>query len=159
MKLIENSFIPNYFQLPSTASKTIIIESEDDYKEIDINYPHIVIGEGSNLILPEFINAQIIKLGFKEINHQNTTIEVSGAVTWAEVIAYSLKNNLYGLENLTAIPGLATAAPVQNIGAYGVQISEFIQSVVCWDLESNKFIHLSNDDCAFSPISRTNLPL
>ena len=150
MKLIENSFIPNYFQLPSTASKTIIIESEDDYKEIDINYPHIVIGEGSNLILPEFINAQIIKLGFKEINHQNTTIEVSGAVTWAELIDYSLKNNLYGLENLTAIPGLATAAPVQNIGAYGVQISEFIQSVVCWDLESNKFIHLSNDDCAFS---------
>lgn len=150
MKLIENSFISNYFQLPSTASKTIIIESEDDYKEIDNNYPHIVIGEGSNLILPEFINAQIIRLGFKEINHQNNTIEVSGAVTWAELIDYSLKNNLYGLENLTAIPGLATAAPVQNIGAYGVQISEFIQSVVCWDLESKKFIHLSNNECAFS---------
>jgi len=150
LKLIENSFISNYFQLPSTASKTIIIESEDDYNKIDTNYPHIVIGEGSNLILPKFINAHIIKLGFKEINHRNSTLEVSGAVSWAEVINYSLKNNLFGLENLTAIPGLATAAPVQNIGAYGVQISEFIQSVVCWDLESKKFIHLSNDDCAFS---------
>lgn len=150
MKLLENSSIPNYFQLECIASKTLLIESDEDYKEIKKKQQHIVIGEGSNLILPELVNAQIIKLGFKEINHQGTNLEVSGAVTWSELIDYSLMNNLYGLENLTAIPGLATAAPVQNIGAYGVQISEFIKSIVCWDLESNKFICLSNDECAFS---------
>ena len=60
-----------------------------------------------------------------------------------------LKNKLYGIENLTHIPGSVGAAPVQNIGAYGVEISSFIISNECFNLKTNKLETLNNDQCDF----------
>jgi len=65
-------------------------------------------------------------------------ISVGAGVDWADLIEYCLKITLYGIENLTHIPGSVGAAPVQNIGAYGVEISSFIHSIECFNLKTNK---------------------
>lgn len=150
MKFIENIQLNNYFKLPCRASRIIFIENEDEFISLnEFTSNAIVIGEASNLIVADCINKDIIKFDYKKIHHENNYLSISGAVTWSEVIEYTLKNHLYGLENLTAIPGLATAAPVQNIGAYGVQISDFIDSITCWDLKSEQFKVLTNKECVF----------
>jgi UDP-N-acetylmuramate dehydrogenase len=151
LKLFNNQNVTNFFKLPCVADSVYQLSNAEDYLELYQNITNpIVIGEGSNLILPPKLNKQVIKLNYKNISHNNNLIEISGGVTWEELIDYTLYHELYGLENLTAIPGLVTAAPVQNIGAYGVQISDFIESVICWDLESKNFTTLNKDDCCFN---------
>lgn len=151
MKVFNKQNVTNFFKLPCVADSVYQLSNVEDYLELYQNIKDpIVIGEGSNLILPPKLNKQVIKLKYKNISHHDNLIEISGGVTWEELIDYTLYHELFGLENLTAIPGLVTAAPVQNIGAYGVQISDFIEYVICWDLESKNFIKLNNDDCCFN---------
>ena len=85
----------------------------------------------------------------KDIEVHEDYISVGAGVDWAELIEYCLKNKLYGIENLTHIPGSVGAAPVQNIGAYGVEISSFIISIECFNLKTNKLETLNNDQCDF----------
>ena len=68
---------------------------------------------------------------------------------WHDLVLWSLGQGLSGLENLALIPGTVGAAPIQNIGAYGVELSEFIDSVEAWDRESGRARVLENADCGF----------
>ena len=76
-------------------------------------------------------------------------LAVGGGVDWSDFIEYCLNNNLYGIENLTHIPGSVGAAPVQNIGAYGVEVSSFIHSVECFNLLTRQQETIKNNECRF----------
>ena len=67
-----------------------------------------------------------------------------------ELVKISINNNLYGLENLAHIPGSVGASPIQNIGAYGQDVSQHIKFVECIDLESLEIFQLTNSECNFS---------
>ena len=88
-------------------------------------------------------------VNFKDIKTCEDYLSVGGGVDWADFIEYCLNNNLYGIENLTHIPGSVGAAPVQNIGAYGVEVSSFIHSIECFNLLTSKKKLLKNDQCKF----------
>jgi UDP-N-acetylmuramate dehydrogenase len=76
-------------------------------------------------------------------------LTVGAGEIWDDVVRYSVTQNLWGIENLSLIPGTAGAAPVQNIGAYGVELSDVFYSLRAYDMVEKKFVELSRNDCQF----------
>ena len=114
-----------------------------------------VLGGGSNVILPKVLPGAtlLMNISGQEIiaSDQNTAvIAVGGGVNWHEFVAWTLENNLPGLENLALIPGTVGAAPIQNIGAYGVELADYIDHIEAFDIEKQAFVTLSKDACQFS---------
>jgi len=145
----------NLLKIDSTAKFFIEIFDLEDLKNIQnfisskkINF--CILGEGSNVVLPNLLNKAVIKISFNEILIENNLITVGGGKNWDDFVLWSLENGYSGLENLSGIPGSIGAAPIQNIGAYGSEVSEFIEEVICFDMESNSFIGFTNTDCKFS---------
>ena len=96
------------------------------------------------------INKFVIKISFNEILIEDNLITVGAGKNWDDFVLWSLENGYCGLENLSGIPGSIGAAPIQNIGAYGSEVSDFIDEVICFDMESNNFVSFTNNDCKFS---------
>ena len=69
---------------------------------------------------------------------------------WDPLVDWTISRGLAGLENLALIPGLVGAAPIQNIGAYGTEIDEFIATVEAWDCASGRLVRLPREDCGFT---------
>ncbi|OIN00882.1 UDP-N-acetylenolpyruvoylglucosamine reductase [Polynucleobacter sp. QLW-P1DATA-2] len=114
-----------------------------------------VLGGGSNVILPTVLPGAtlLMNIAGQEIissDTNSTLIAVGGGVNWHDFVAWALENNLPGLENLALIPGTVGAAPIQNIGAYGVEIGEYIDSVDAYDANSHAFVTLTNEECCFA---------
>ena len=145
----------NLLKIDSTAKFFIEIFDLEDLKNIQnfistkkINF--CILGEGSNVVLPNLLNKAVIKISFNEISIEDNLITVGGGKNWDDFVLWSLENGYSGLENLSGIPGSIGAAPIQNIGAYGSEVSEFIEEVICFDMESNSFVGFTNNDCKFS---------
>ena len=145
----------NLLKIDSTAKFFIEIFDLEDLKNIQnftstkkINF--CILGEGSNVVLPNLLNKFVIKISFNEISLKDNSITVGAGKNWDDFVLWSLENGYCGLENLSGIPGSIGAAPIQNIGAYGSEVSDFIDEVICFDMESNSFISFTNNDCRFS---------
>jgi UDP-N-acetylmuramate dehydrogenase len=112
-----------------------------------------ILGEGSNTLFVEDVTPVIIKPDFLGINVSETNdyYEVSAACSenWHDLVCFCINQGINGLENLALIPGSVGAAPVQNIGAYGVEIADFIESVTWFDFSKNKSQELTNAQCQF----------
>ena len=80
---------------------------------------------------------------------KHTIVKVGAGVIWQDFVDWSLEKNLSGIENLSLIPGSVGASPVQNIGAYGVEIKNYITKVITFDLEKNTTRIFSNKECQF----------
>ena len=145
----------NLLKIDSTAKFFIEIFDLEDLKNIQnftstkkINF--CILGEGSNVVLPNLLNKFVIKISFNEILIEDNLITVGAGKNWDDFVLWSLENGYCGLENLSGIPGSIGAAPIQNIGAYGSEVSDFIDEVICFDMESNNFVSFTNNDCKFS---------
>ena len=82
--------------------------------------------------------------------HSSKIINVGSAVNWDELVQFTLQNKIKGFENLSLIPGSVGASPIQNIGAYGAEVSSLIDEVECFDFKKNESINLSNNKCNFA---------
>ena len=145
----------NLLKIDSTAKFFIEIFDLEDLKNIQnftstkkINF--CILGEGSNVVLPNLLNKFVIKISFNEISIEDNLITVGAGKNWDDFVLWSLENGYCGLENLSGIPGSIGAAPIQNIGAYGNEVSDFIDEVICFDMESNSIVSFTNNDCKFS---------
>lgn len=142
--------IPNSFGLQARAKNCILINSLDDLSLLEtIDDEILIIGAGTNVILNDYFDGTVIMVNMQEIEKVNGFISVGAGVSWADLIEYCLLNEFYGIENLTHIPGSVGAAPVQNIGAYGVEISSFINNIECFNLKTKKPEILSHNQCQF----------
>ena len=142
--------IPNSFGLQARAKNCILINSLDDLSLLEtIDDEILIIGAGTNVILNDYFDGTLIMVNMQEIEKVNGFISVGAGVSWADLIEYCLLNEFYGIENLTHIPGSVGAAPVQNIGAYGVEISSFINNIECFNLKTKKPEILSHNQCQF----------
>lgn len=124
-------------------------------KQLVQKFPtYLILGGGSNLILPENYSGLIIhnKLAGIDIADNGNTfiITAMAGVVWDDFVALCITNNAFGLENLSLIPGTVGAAPVQNIGAYGVEVKDFIQYITIYDLQTGEVRQLTNEECQFS---------
>ena len=156
--ILKNRPIENTFQLNSVAEYGSEISSYDDYLEVlSFKKKHQVglkvVGEGSNIIPKRSVQGLVVKMsraGIRQLEDVNDTVlvEVSGGENWNDFVFFALEKGWYGLENLVKIPGSVGAAPIQNIGAYGVEVADFIEYVLVWDALGRER-RLSREDCRF----------
>jgi UDP-N-acetylmuramate dehydrogenase len=120
------------------------------------NLPIFILGGGSNVIAKdEGFAGLIIRIripGFEIINDDinTTTIKIGAGESWDETVKKTVDMQLSGIEAMSAIPGTCGAAPVQNVGAYGQEISETLVSLEAYDTTSDSIVTLQNKDCEFS---------
>jgi len=143
--------ISNSFGLTVKAKNFLSIDTSEDLSELHSIKDNsiLILGACTNVILNKDIDKTIVQVNFKDIKMYEDYLAVGGGVDWADFIEYCLNNNLYGIENLTHIPGSVGAAPVQNIGAYGVEVSSFIHSVECFNLLTRQQETIKKNECRF----------
>lgn len=123
-------------------------------KDAELTKPLFVLSGGSNVLLPANLNAIVLRPQMHGITITAQTdryvdIEVMAGENWHDLVMYTVAQGWYGLENLALIPGLTGAAPVQNIGAYGVQLEDCLEYVRAYHLPTQTWHHLTAADCQF----------
>ena len=149
----------NSFGLPALADTLVRIRSEDDVRALLADpvlagQPRFVLGGGSNIVLTHDLNAVVLKVeiaGRRIVSRDAEAVVVEGGAgeNWHGFVAWTLDQGLPGLENLALIPGSLGAAPVQNIGAYGVELQDRFDSLDAIDLASGASITMQAGDCRF----------
>ena len=158
MKLEENFGIANTFGLKAQSIVGCAVRSVDELKALMaspeyLNSQSVVIGSGSNVIAMPVVEKLVIKMCIKGIhrvkeNKDFVWMKVGAGENWDSLVRILVEKNIFGLENLALIPGLVGAAPIQNIGAYGREVSEFIDEVEVFD-KSGEGRTLKGSDCGF----------
>lgn len=137
----------NTFKVPSVAQYYLPVTQLHQLKslrrELELNpYPYSVLGGGSNIICSDYIAAWVVHLNNKGIevvegaDKGYQLIRAAAGENWHDLVLFSISLGLGGLENLALIPGSVGAAPIQNIGAYGVEVGEYIKSVSVFDMRT-----------------------
>ncbi len=145
----------NTFGLEASARYWAEFRSTDELRDIlltcrERSLPWYVLSGGSNIILTGNFPGVIIHPAATAITRpEPTLVRAEAAVVWDDLVAWTVENGLGGLENLSAIPGLVGAAPVQNIGAYGAEAKDTIETVEYLDAETLETVRLSGSKCAF----------
>jgi len=149
----------NTLRLQSTASAYTSLTQTNQLSEINRllpGYPkYFVLGGGSNLILPEsyaglVIHNQLRGIQIDSETDVNKIITAMAGEPWDNFVSWCCDNEAYGLENLSLIPGTVGASPIQNIGAYGVEVKDFIDHVTVYDFNTGQTIKFLNHECQFS---------
>ncbi|MBR3353130.1 UDP-N-acetylmuramate dehydrogenase [Candidatus Saccharibacteria bacterium] len=160
MKIKENVLISTLttMRLGGPARYVIEVESPEEVPAAydfarDHHLPTFILGGGANTIGHDegFDGVIIINrmLGIRQAP-LSTIIEVMGGEIWDDVVQYTTDRNLTGIEALSKIPGLASAAPVQNIGAYGQEVADALTEIYTYDTKTTSFYTLSRSDLQFS---------
>ena len=148
----------NSFGVSAFARQFAVVSSEQVLMQWCAEHgrdtPPFLIGGGSNLLLTHDIEAPVLQLALRGtrivFDEGNTVlVEAMAGEPWHPFVLWTLKQGLCGLENLSLIPGFVGAAPVQNIGAYGVEIAETVDSVMTIDTHSGEPREFTNSECAF----------
>lgn len=161
MKILENiSLKPfNTFGIDKKAAFFTTVSSIEELKDAlswanDHNLPVLILGGGSNILLTQEVKGLVIKieiLGIQIIKETENEVfvEVGAGQSWHEWVQISIANNWAGIENLSLIPGTVGASPMQNIGAYGVELKDVFQSLKALNKKSLEVIDFSFDECEF----------
>ena len=104
------------------------------------NIPLTLLGEGTNIVLTRDIKGGVLKVSIPGKTINRNEVDLGAGENWNEAVLWSLENQLFGLENLSLIPGTVGAAPVQNIGAYGEEISSKLVSLEALNIKTNELI-------------------
>ena len=149
----------NTLALDAVVSHYVKIKTQQDVLEAlafaeQAQLNVLILSGGSNVLLPEKIQALVMHMDIQGIEflHEDAEyqqLKVGAGQVWHDFVLWSTTQKLYGLQNLALIPGLVGAAPVQNIGAYGVEVGEFIQAVEVYDRFEKCFKQIQAEDCAF----------
>jgi len=157
MNILSNHNISNSLKINSKCKFFIeineVTQFENLYKFVnEQKLPVLVLGEGTNIVPKDYFEGIVIKPIFNKVkyNTNDSTVSVGSSVNWHSFVKEMIENKIYGFENLSLIPGSVGASPIQNIGAYGQEVSNLIARVDCFDYVNNKFLSLSNSDCNFS---------
>jgi UDP-N-acetylmuramate dehydrogenase len=137
---------------PKILFPTNIVELTELANEHFTNF--YVLGEGSNTLFCDEKAPVIIKPSFKGIEFNEDDdyfyVKVACAENWHDFVKYCIDKKIYGIENLALIPGSVGAAPVQNVGAYGVEVGDFIDNVSWFDFNQQALVNYSTTQCQFS---------
>ncbi|MCL2412895.1 MAG: UDP-N-acetylmuramate dehydrogenase [Bacteroidales bacterium] len=161
MKIEQNISLKKYntFGIDVNARYFVEISTIKELQELvllDIfrNNSHLILGGGSNILFTRTFNGLVIKPEFKGIEVIRETenemfIKAYSGESWHDFVMYCCEKKWNGLENLAYIPGSVGASPIQNIGAYGVEIKDVLDSLEAFNLETKQIESFSNTDCKF----------
>lgn len=111
--------------------------------------PKLVLGGGSNILFTKDFNGLVIKNNIKGIEISENIIKAGAGENWHEFVMFCINNGLGGIENLSLIPGCVGASPMQNIGAYGVEIKDVFHELTAFDLLNGAFKTFTKEECQF----------
>ncbi len=148
------------FRIGGNAQFFCVVTNEDELVEAVSfakanNLEVFVLGGGSNILISDngfeglVIKMEIKGMEFIEDENGTTRVIVKAGENWDEFVGLCVEKGLYGVENLSLIPGTVGAVPVQNIGAYGSEVKDTIESVRIFDIQDESFHDFSNSDCKF----------
>lgn len=168
IKVTENSSLKafNTFGINAVASRFALFNTIDELEELlSANPPAsrsaggkssslLILGGGSNLLFTKNFDGLVLKNGIRGIDliredEKYVYVRAGAGESWHGFVQYCLQRNWAGVENLSLIPGSVGAAPMQNIGAYGVEIKEVFYELEAWDLQKQKVFTFSLNDCEF----------
>ncbi|MAV05142.1 MAG: UDP-N-acetylenolpyruvoylglucosamine reductase [Flavobacteriaceae bacterium] len=160
MQKINNTSLKNYnsFGIDAISSSFNIVNSELEItsflKETNYTQP-IILGGGTNILFKNDVDKDILKINLKGIkiyNETNTYVDVSvgAGEIWDDLVKWSIAKNYGGLQNLSLIPGNVGSAPIQNIGAYGVELKETFLNCRAISIDSGSIKVFKNNECKFS---------
>jgi UDP-N-acetylmuramate dehydrogenase len=161
MKLSENQNLKTYntFGMEVYARRFVQLESAEEVPAVMEEWlrqtPYYILGGGANTLFTEDFDGTIAHPVFggiemMEKSGEKVLLRVAAGEPWDNLIQYCIEHEYYGIENLTAIPGLAGSAPVQNIGAYGVEVKDTIVKVQGYRISTGEPFELTNADCRFA---------
>ncbi|MGV9790032.1 UDP-N-acetylmuramate dehydrogenase [Streptomyces sp. NPDC003435] len=117
----------------------------------DSGTPLLVIGGGSNLVIGDKgFDGTALRIATRGVELRGTTLELAAGEVWTDAVARTVEAGLAGIECLAGIPGSAGATPIQNVGAYGQEVSATITEVVAYDRRAGETVTLTGEECAFS---------
>lgn len=161
MHIYENHSLKNFntFGVEASAKYFVEVFNEQElqsflqYKQFQ-DLPILVLGSGSNILFTKDFDGVILKyssngISLQDENEEAVFVTVEGGEVWDDFVKYCVENNLYGVENLSLIPGTVGAAPVQNIGAYGVELKDVFNSLKGYMLPTGEQKQFSKNDCNF----------
>lgn len=139
-----------FFEFTELDDLTEFLQSNSSWKE----EPIFLLGGGSNLLFVDDYKGLIIHPNVPGVevireNRNQVWVEVGAGEDWDRFVDYCVKSQYYGLENLSLIPGTVGAAPVQNIGAYGVEVQDFVDTVNGFDLKTMTTYSVPAEQCQF----------
>ena len=139
-----------YFTSINTVNELIEIKKSEKFKDHEL----LILGGGSNILFTKDFNGLVIlnNIKGKEIVDQNDDsiiLKIGAGENWHELVMYCVDNGWGGIENLSLIPGNTGTAPMQNIGAYGVEIKETFVELEALEISSGKIVKFSNSECEF----------
>lgn len=150
----------NTLRLPAKARLYLEARSTDDLREalafaVERAVPVLILGGGSNVVLTRDFPGLVVRMALKGIDLVEETpdqvlIRAAAGEDWTSFVEYCLGNGYFGVENLSMIPGTVGAAPMQNIGAFGVELSDRLDSLETLDRSSGRLVRFSNRECGFS---------
>ncbi|MDB6146306.1 MAG: murB [Pseudomonas sp.] len=150
----------NTFGVEVQAKAFAEAHNDDDVRQAlaystEHGMPLLVIGGGSNLLLTADIQALVLRMHSRGLrilsdDGERVVVEAEAGEAWHPFVLWSLEQGLSGLENLSLIPGTVGAAPMQNIGAYGVEIKDVFHSLTALDRQTGELREFSLEDCAFA---------
>ena len=149
----------NTLAVPALAQYFVSVKTDDELREAlafarTENLPLLLLGGGSNIVLRADFPGLVVQIKSqgKEVVNENDEfvwLKVAAGENWHQLVEYSLDNALYGLENLSLIPGSVGAAPIQNIGAYGVEVKELVAELSALNIRSGLSVTFTNESCQF----------
>ncbi len=161
MKIQENFSLKEYNTFGIDKKARFFVEAKDQY-EVEsaialsrkLDMPLFILGGGSNVLFTSDLDFLVVKIsieGIKPIREDENHIYVqAGAgVVWHHLVTYAIQQNWAGIENLALIPGTVGAAPMQNIGAYGVEIKDVFDHLEAIQLATGKIENFTKEDCRF----------
>ena len=157
MNIEENISLKNYntFGIEVTAKRFICIDSVYQLQELlKVEKDIFLISGGSNMLLTKDIEKLVVHIDIKGVsidqeNENEVFLTVNAGENWHEFVLWCVDNNYGGLENLSLIPGNVGTCPIQNIGAYGVEVKDTITKVEALHIETGKLVQFSNEECKF----------
>ena len=145
--------------VPALAQYFVSVKTDDELRDAlafarSENLPLLLLGGGSNIVLSTDFPGLVVQIKSqgKEVVNENDEfvwLKVAAGENWHQLVEYSLDNALYGLENLSLIPGSVGAAPIQNIGAYGVEIKDWVAELSALNIRSGLSVTFTNESCQF----------
>jgi UDP-N-acetylmuramate dehydrogenase len=151
----------NSFGIETITRDFSIFQSKDELIEIVDQYhdrilqSHFILGGGSNILFThQFLDTVVLKNEMRGIqlyreDEKYFYVEAAAGENWHRFVLYCIKNGWAGVENLSLIPGTVGASPIQNIGAYSVEVKDIIESVEAYHIADKSIQHFTNSDCAF----------
>jgi UDP-N-acetylmuramate dehydrogenase len=144
----------NTFGIDAKCSRFLEYESVDEAQMVaqilrEAATPYIIIGGGSNLLLTKDYEGIVVHSAMKGVVFDDGRMSCGSGEIWDDMVALAIRNGLYGMENLSLIPGDVGASAVQNIGAYGAEAKDLIAEVEAVEIASGQVVTLRGEDCGY----------